>query len=205
MSEVTTNETAACVNLVKLRGTIVHKYRADTWIVLTLAVAPNPPNRDFPKIYWYDESVEDIDKMYNVGERVETTGRLRTSKQYPVQSIVGRDIRHISRLFEAKFGENGEEFQEDFNEVLLKGEFVRATKPSENSSPEISVVTIKTEINDYTYYPHITCFERHAQRASEIPEGATVYFIAHVRTKKKESEDGTRYFQTVVCRNIRVS
>ena len=67
------------------------------------------------------------------------------------------------------------------------------------------MVTLKTVINGYTYFPRITCFGRQAERAADIQEGATVYFVAHIQTNKKETEDGTQHYQSVVCRNMRVS
>lgn len=187
------------VNQVELRGSIVHKFRSGSWLTLTLATAVNQSNRDYPNIYWYDEHVENIDNNFNVGDRVSAVCTLRTSRAHPEQSLVGISIEPLSGWIDAKF--NAGDYKTDFNEVLLKGEFVRVYNPG----PDLAVVTLKTEINGYTYFPRITCFGKHVARAVEIEPGQTVYFIAHVQTRKKETEEGTRHYQSVVCRNMRVS
>lgn len=187
------------VNQVLFRGGIVHKFRADKWLVLTLATSLNQSNKDYPKVYWYDELIDKIDQSYDVGDRVEITGRIRTSKAHPEQSIVGQTIKQLPRWIDAKF--NADEYLPDQNEVLLKGEFVRVYTPDES----LSVVTLKTIINDYTYFPRVTCFGKQAVRASEIPEGSVIYFVAHVQTRKKETEEGVQHYQSVVCRNMKVS
>ena len=198
---MTSGKVMDCVNLVELCGVIVHKYNAGKWLVLTLATALNQPKRDYPKVYWYDEFVQDVDANYQVGDRVEITGRLRTSKAYPDQSIVGLSISPVSSWIDTKFSGDESEYKPDKNEVLLKGEFIRSFTPN----PDLAVVTLKTVINGYTYFPRITCFGRQAERAANIQEGATVYFVAHIQTNKKETEDGTQHYQSVVCRNMRVS
>ena len=187
------------VNQVELRGSIVHKFRAGDWIILTLATTVNQPNRDYPNIYFYDEFVDMIDQNFKVGDRVSVVSTLRTSRAHPDQSLVGIAIEPLSGWIDAKFSTG--DYKTDFNEVLLKGEFVRVYSPG----PDLAVVTLKTVINGYTYFPRITCFGKHVARATEIEPGQTVYFVAHVQTRKKETDEGTQHYQSVVCRNMRVS
>lgn len=187
------------VNQVELRGSIVHKFKAGNWITITLGTSVNQNNRDFPSIYWYDEFVEEIDKKYNVGDRVSVVCTLRTSRAHPDQSLVGIAIEPLSGWIDAKF--NAGDYKTDFNEVLIKGEFVRVYNPG----PDLAVVTLKTVINGYTYFPRVTCFGKHVARATEIEPGQTVYFVAHVQTRKKETAEGVKHYQSVVCRNMRVS
>jgi len=194
-------KTMDCVNQVDLRGAIVHKFRANNWLVLTLAASSNSANRDHPKIFWYDELADEVDRSYQVGDRVEIVGRLRTSKAFPDATIVGVSITPSTGWFDAKFGKGGG-YQPDNNEVLIKGAFVRTYHPSEN----VSIVTLKLVMDDgYTYFPQVTCFGRQAIRATEINEGATVYMVARIQTNKRESEKGPQYYQSIVCRNMRVS
>jgi len=198
---MSSEKTMDCVNQVDLRGAIVHKFKAKNWLVLTLAASSNAANRDHPKIFWYDEMADEVDKAYQVGDRVEIAGRLRTSKAFPDATIVGASISPSASWFDAKFGKTGS-YEPDNNEVLLKGAFVRVFHPSEN----VSIVTLKLVMDDgYTYFPQVTCFGRQAIRATEISEGDTVYIVARIQTNKKESEKGTQYYQTIVCRNMRVS
>lgn len=187
------------VNQVELRGSIVHKYRAGDWLVITLATSIHQPNRDFPKVYWYDDLVEVIDKEYNVGDRVEVICCIRTSKAHPDPSLVGISIERQNGWLDSRF--NANDYKADQNEVLIKGEFIRAFIPS----PDITIATVKTVINGYSYFPRITCFGRHAAKAADIKPGTTVYFVAHVQTKKKDTEEGIRHYQSVICRNMRVS
>lgn len=187
------------VNQVELRGSIVHMYRVGNWMAITLSTSINQTNRDYPNIYWYDELVDKIDQEYQVGDRVEVVCTLRTSRAHPEQTLVGLSIQPLSGWIDAKF--NADEYRADYNEALLKGECVRVYNPG----PDLAVVTIKTIINGYTYFPHITCFGKHVARAAEIKPGATVYFIAHVQTRKKQTDEETRHYQSVVCRNMRVS
>ena len=186
------------VNQVELRGSIVHKYRAGNWLTITLATG-NQTKRDYPSIYWYDEFVEEIDRNYNIGDRVNVVGTLRTSRAHPEQSLVGIAIEPLAGWIDSRF--NDDEFKADFNEVLLKGEFVRVYNPG----PDLAVVTLKTVINGYTYFPRITCFGKHVARTTEIDPGETVYFVARMETRKKETAEGTQHYQSVVCRNMRVS
>lgn len=147
----------------------------------------------------YDEHVEEIDRNYNVGDRVGVICTLRTSRAHPEQSLVGNAIEPLPGWIDAKFSSGN--YKMDYNEVLLKGEFIRVYNPS----PDLAVVTLKTVINGYTYFPRITCFGKHVARALEMEPGQTAYFVAQVQTRKKESSEGVRHYQSVVCRNMRVS
>jgi len=189
-----------CINKVELCGTIVHKHRAGNWLVITLAASNSSNLRDFPKIYWFGDTVEKIDKGFKVSDRVEITGRLRTSKAYPTTSIAGETIVSSAGWFDAKFNQSAV-YKPDHNEVLLKGSFVRAYIPQ----PELAVITLKVVIGSYTYFPQVACFGRHAEAAAEIQEGDSVSVVARIQTKKRDTDKGTQYYQTVVCRNMRVS
>lgn len=189
-----------CINKVELCGAIVHKYRANNWLVVTLAASVTSGTRDHPKIYWFDDMVDKVDKDFQVGDRVEITGRLRTSKAFPATSIVGDTIMATAGWFDSKFNQS-EEYKPDQNEVLLKGTFVRAYIPQ----PELAVITVKVVIDGYTYFPQISCFGRHASSAAGIAEGQTISIVARIQTKKRDTEKGPQYYQTVVCRNMRVA
>jgi hypothetical protein len=189
-----------CINKVELCGVIVHKYKSNNWLVITLAASVTSGTRDHPKIYWFDDMAEKIDNDFQVGDRVTIAGRLRTSKAFPATSIAGETITATAGWFDAKFGQ-AEEFKPDHNEVLLKGEFVRAYIPQ----PELAIITIKVIIDGYTYFPQVSCFGRHAAKAAEIAEGAVVCIVARIQTKKRDTEKGAQYYQTVVCRNMRVA
>jgi len=189
-----------CINKVELCGAIVHKYKTDKWIVLTLATSVTSGTRDYPKVYWFDDTVDEIDQNYQVGDRVEIIAKLRTSKAFPATTIIGETITATAGWFDAKFNQTGE-FKQDQNEVLLKGTFVRAYIPPQ---PDLAIITLKVIIDGYTYFPQISCFGKHAANAAAINEGATVCIVARIQTKKREAEKGAKYFQTVVCRNMRI-
>ena len=101
--------------------------------------------------------------------------------------------------FDAKFYPS-KEYKPDHNEVLLKGSFVRAYTPNLG----LTIITLKVTIDEYTYFPQISCFGKYAAKAADIAEGDTVYIVAHIQTEKKDTKKGPRYYQTVVCRNMRV-
>ena len=187
------------VNKVELCGTIVHIFRSNNWLVLTLAVSVKTGIHEHPKVFWFDDMVEKIDKDFLVGDRVEITGRLRTSKAHPAASIAGETIVMTDGWFDAKF-DSSKEYKPDHNEVLLKGLFVRAYIPN----PDLAIITLKLTIDDYTYFPQISCFGRHVAKAADITEDDTVYIVARIQTKKTDTENGTQYYQTVVCSNMRV-
>ncbi|MDR0287231.1 MAG: hypothetical protein LBI03_05945 [Clostridiales bacterium] len=188
------------INKVEFCGAIVHKYRADNWLVVTLAVSVTSGTKDHPKVYWYDDMVDQIDESYQVGDRVEIVGRLRTSKAYPATSIIGETITPTAGWFDAKFNQSGE-YKPDHNEVLLKGTFVRAYIPPQ---PELTIITLKIVMDGYIYFPQVSCFGRHAIKAAELKEEDTVCIVARIQTKKRDTEEGPQYYQTVVCRNMRV-
>lgn len=105
----------------------MHKYIAGNWIAITLAAVTRQPNKDYPKVYWYDEFMEEIDKNYQIGDRVEMICRLRTSRANPEQILMGTSIETLSGWIDARF--NADEYGADQNEVLLKSKFVRAYIP----------------------------------------------------------------------------
>jgi len=197
---MSTQTTLDCINKVQLRGSIVHKHRAEGWLVIALAVSVTPESRDFPKIYWFGEGIDQIDAEFNVGDRAEITGRLRTSKTYPATTIAGETIAPTAGWFETKVDPTIE-YKQDFNEVLVRGEFIRTYKPSDG----LAVITLKLINDGYTYFPQFTCFGRHAERAEKIKEGESVSLVARVQTKKRETNNDTQYYQSIVCRNIRVT
>jgi len=189
-----------CINKVKLCGAIVHKHRAEGWLIITLAVSVTSGTRDHPKIFWFGDELDQIDTEFKVGDRVEITGKLRTSKAHPATSIAGETISPTAGWFDAKF-DPSIEFKPDHNEVLLKGSFVRAYLPSDG----LAVITLKVIINGYTYFPQISCFGRHAAMAAQIKEEEPVSLVARIQTKKRDTDKGSQYYQSVVCRNMKVA
>ena len=188
-----------CVNKVELCGSIVHIFRSVNWLVVTLSVSVKTGMRDYPKVFWFDDMIEKIDKDFQVGDRVEITGSLRTSKAHPTTSIAGETIVMTTGWIDAKFYPSME-YKPDRNEVLLKGSFVRVYAPK----PDLAIITLKIIIDDHTYFPQISCFGRNAIKAADIKEDDTVYIVAHIQTKKTDTENGTQYHQSVVCCDMRV-
>ena len=80
------------VNQVLFRGGIVHKFRADKWLVLTLATSLNQSNKDYPKVYWYDELIDKIDQSYDVGDRVKLPDVSEPAKRIRNNPLWGRQL-----------------------------------------------------------------------------------------------------------------
>jgi len=187
------------VSRVELLGTIAHKFRTKNRILIALAVSVGSDPCDFPSIYWYDDMVDMIDRDFKVGDRVEITGCLRTSRAFPKPIVVGETITAAVKWFDAKFDPSAE-YKPDHNEAILKGEFVRAYLPN----PDLALITLRMVINGYTYFPQVTCFKKNAARAAEIYEGDIVSIVARIQTQKRVTDKGIESYQTVVCRSMRV-
>ena len=189
-----------CINRVEICGTIVHKFKTDNWTSITVSIPTDSEITNYPKVYWFDDMAAEVDANYNVGGRVEIVGQLRTSQTLRDSAIAGESISPTIGWFDAKFNPT-EEFKPSRNEVLLKGEFVRAHTPN----PGISIITIKVTDGEHEYYPQVACFGRLVAKAVELAEGEVICIVARIQTQRKETKKGTKYFQRIACREMRAT
>ena len=189
-----------CVNKVSICGTIVRKFNGENWLGIVIATSTKEGTSNFPTVFWFDDMAKEVDAKYTIGSRVEVNGSLRTSKEHPDTSIVGEFIAEMTSWVEAKF-DSSKEYKPDHNEVLLKGSFVRG----HSHTPEISNITVRVEIDGYTYFPEIACFNSYARKASTLAEDDIICIVARIQTRKKETANGKKYYQTVVCCSMKVN
>jgi len=67
------NAIPECVNKVEICGTIVHKFRADNWLVLTLVSSGYAGAKDFHRVFWYDDKVRGFIKRLGRKTPVDVT------------------------------------------------------------------------------------------------------------------------------------
>ena len=190
--------TKVYVNQVKLRGTIMRKFRRDNWMVIGLATSTGEGRKDFPSVFWFGENVDIVDKAYNIGDHVEIDAEIQTNKEYRSQTVVGIDINDTKREIEEKMGIEGVgRFAGDENEVLLKGDLLKIYTPL-SSGNKFCIATIHQRIKNKTYYPQVMLFGRQKDRIEELEEGSPVCIIGHVQTQKRKVDKKTRYHEAIV-------
>lgn len=111
------------INQVQIRGTIVRKICTSSVLIFIIATYNPITNKtDYPRVIAFD-NVQDWDERFNVHDRVEIQGVLYTTKNYPHESIVVKNIKHAETKMEAQF--TNKDFVPDENIVMLQGEISR--------------------------------------------------------------------------------
>lgn len=202
MPKIKTQETqknVEAVNVVTIRGVIVNLYKPEgsNFCTTTIRTAQMRENPDYPRVLWYGEAADILAENYKVGDRVTVQGQIQTSRKYRSQYISGIGIEMTQRELKEKVGIDTGRYLIDKNEVLLIGEFVRAYVP-EGKENLISIVTLRVAKDGHTNFPQITCFGNVRETVKKMEAGDQVCFVGHIETNKRESEEGTQYFQSVV-------
>ena len=194
------NEGKEYFNSIKLRGTIVRKYRnGNNWLVIGLATSSESGKKDYPSVFWYGNNMDIVDKAYNVYDHVEIDAKLITSKIHKSQSIIGLDINDAKRELETKMGIQGVgRYEEDLNEVLLKGDFMKIFTPK-NAKEKFCIATMHMLIDGKTYYPQFTLFGRQYEKALKLQKGTPICVVGHIQTHKYQDKKGDPiYIESVV-------
>lgn len=191
------NKKVSAVNRVTIRGVIVNLFKSENFCSTTIRTAQSRDTVDYPRILWYGESANMVAENFKEGDRVTILGQVQTSRKYRTQYISGTNIELTNRELKEKVGIDTGRYLIDQNEVLLVGDFLRSYVP-EGKENLISIVTLRVTKDGHTNFPQVTCFGNVRESVGKMQQGDPVCFVGHVETSRKETDDGTKYFQSIV-------
>ena len=195
-------------NEIKLQGVVVHKFTTDKVAILTISVAGNDGNFDYPKVVFLGEDIENIKENYFEGDKVRVEGLIQSSrfneniKNQTLLSIRGKEIRKYEGLIKESFPEDlkdladaGSSGIEYDNKFRVSGNLVKVKKVSDN----VVRLTVSALVDGKISYVILTDFVTNADEVVEELSGKTyLWAVGRVQTSKKDYEDGTKYFENYV-------
>ena len=180
------------VNKFKIQGRIARKFRGDGFLSLIVAVRDDGAHTNFPRITFLDKKMlDDIYAEYDVGDYVCVSGAVQTSRVYNTQ-LIGSSIDFAKPDFEA--GLQSGRLVNDINEVRFAGTINHVFEPNDN----ITVITLKTEVDQRVYFPTVTLFGNSGKQFAGAADGTQVQFLGRVQTKRVTDGEKTKHFESFV-------
>ena len=209
-----------CINVVKLTGSVVHKYRPrPDVIILTVAVTGKDIHEaDYPNVVFYGDEAESIDKGIVVEEknypRVSIEGIIQTSrKELPdgtvrfYQNVVGTSISRTQTNMEKLSGLRGVGSRkvESENDVCIMGRVTNVYPITREGAdrPIGAIVTMRTVVNGRVNYPRVTCFNKHVEAAMNLKRDDIVCATGFMETTNRDGADGKRLrYESVIATEL---
>jgi single-strand DNA-binding protein len=91
------------------------------------------------------------------------------------------------------------------NYMEVNGRLVRDPKKVEiKSDKSKSLFTLALEEGGYVDYPSFVAWGEQAEKILEAKKGEEIFLTGKVKTRKFETEDGTKYTQDLVATSVKV-
>lgn len=194
-------------NDVRLKGIIVHKFVTPKIAIVTINTGNATPVPNYPKILFFGDLREKVEKEFEVRDHVTITGNLQSSKpkenvkNQNMQSIFGESICATQSAIEDAFGVEGSPARREFlNTFKVAGEVMSISY----SSPNLVHITIKTLKNNR---PSFVRFDHYVKQPEDIltviKPRDFVYGVGCVQTNRRENSRGeTVYYENYVLSDI---
>lgn len=190
-------------NDVILQGIIVHKFVTPKIAILTINTGNATPEPNYPKVLFFGDFIEDIEKNYEVKDQVKITGNIQSSRYKPgiknqnTISIFGESIEPSVPTTKEVPGIEQPLVQYTFiNEIKISGTVINIEKPFHNLI-KLKVLTHKNDRISFVTLVHYT--DNPDSILNEIAKDDFVNIIGCVQTTKKESKGETHYFENYVA------
>ena len=214
-------ENVKCVNTVKLVGSVVHKFRPrSNVILLTIAVKSEGVHEvEYPNVAFYGDDVADsIDQSVTVESknypRVRIEGMIQSymyntpeGRRRTRQNIVGTLITHSNTKMEQLSGHNGIGLHkaESHNDVCVLGTVVSVYPIHRRDSDQTiaAAFVLRTESNGHINFPRLICFGSQVPYALSLSAGDVVCATGFIETvNRKQSGENPAHRESVVATEI---
>lgn len=193
-------------NDVILEGIIVHKFVTSQIAILTINTGNATLKPNFPKVLFFGDIIETINKDYNVKDQVKILGNIQSSRYKPgiknqnTISIFGEGIEHSKPIPRNVPGFENPIYHYNFmNEIKIAGTVMNIEKTFRNLI-KIKVLTHKNGRISFVTMAYYT--DNPDKLLNEIKKDDFVNIIGCVQTSKKEVNGETRHFENYVATAI---
>ena len=186
---------------------IVHKFVTPDVAILTLSTGKATPVTNFPKILFFGELRNKVEKDFEQGSHVTVVGNIQSSKKKDniknqiLQSIFAESIEKTESLMEEAFGvSTSTSYKKYENTFKIAGEVMALDCPAE-SMIRMTIKTIKAGRVSYARYVYYTASPEDV--LSSIHPKDYVLGVGCVQTNKTKKKNGeTQYFQNYVITEL---
>lgn len=189
-------------------GPVVNLFRTPGAVYVTVRTGQGKSYRNYPKVVLLGDMRKEADGL-KLGDRIEMECTIQSSrrenKNKPGKKIYSQDLiafslKRIPTVLEVAFGTKGGKPVDAKNYAELAGEVVHISKVA----PNIVRLTLHTVIDGRNSYISCSKFDYGKQDTTKkISEGDFVVAVGQTQTSKKEKEDSTLHFQTVMITDIK--
>lgn len=207
--ENTNNEkgnVAVEVNDVTIQGTIVHKFVTPKIAILTISTGNATSIVNYPKVLFFGDLREQVEKNYEVKDHVTIKGNIQSSRKKEGvvnqvrQSIFAESIERTPSVMKSAFNVESEHSHKPFvNSFKIAGQVVSL------ECPYLNIVRIVVRVRKngrLSFVPLVRHTRDAAKILSEIHPNDNVCVVGSVQTSKSVKEDGTRYYENYVINEI---
>jgi hypothetical protein len=181
-----------------IRGRVVKKIRlAKSLIFVVVSNNALAKKADFPR-FVANRNLDELEKTFNVGDRVTVEAYLRTSRQAPGGLLVPTSVKVEKSRIDAAFAR--EPYLPDDNIIAIRGKLVSdpyiPNKTTTLATFEIATPTGKA-------FARTIAFGGAATALSKKHKGEVVDMLAYVRTKSLEEAKERDHTQSLVITSVR--
>ena len=202
MNEENTNKVVKNENEVLLQGVIVHKFVTPAVAILTINTGNATPVPNYPKVLFFGELRDEIEKEYEVRDHVSVRGNIQSSKRKPnvknqiMQSIFGESIEATHSAMQDAFGVDSKNSYKPFvNTFKVAGQVMSIECPSAN----IIRLVIKTEKNGHISFARYVYYTKEPDKfLSSVHPQDYLCAVGCVQTSKSEASGDVKYYQNYV-------
>ena len=207
MNKENTKALGQDVNEVVLQGVIVHKFVTPAIAILTINTGNSTPVPNYPKILFFGDLREKVEKEFEVKDHVTIVGNIQSSKRKEnvknqvMQSIFAESITATPSVMEKAFGidEVKNSYKAFSNSFKIAGQVMSIESPAAN----MVRMVVKTYKNNHISFVKLVHFSKNfAEILSEIHPQDYVCGVGCVQTSKNETEKGTVYYEDYVLLEI---
>lgn len=194
------------INDVILEGVIVHKFVTPKIAILTIGTGSATPTPNHPKVLFFGDFIDEIDKNYEVKDHVKITGNVQSSRRKPnvknqnTIAIFGESIIKSQSVMKQTFGIETDNSSYMYqNEMKISGKLIGIQKAFSNMV-RIVVLTQKNDRDSFVTMVHYT--ENPEKIMDEFKKDDMVCVIGCVQTTKKLIHGETHHFENYVANEI---
>lgn len=196
------------INDVTVQGIIVHKFVAPKIVILTVKTKTSTNKFNFPKVLFFGELKDKVEKEFNNGDHVCITGNIQSSKPRPgiknqsLVSIFGESIETSHSMMEQTFNINIENSYKPYANIFeLAGLVTRIECPVDNM---FRIIIMTKKNNHLSFIPTIFYTKEPEKVLKTIHVNDYVYALGMVQTPRKENNGETKYYENYVLSEIAI-
>lgn len=191
------------INDVTVQGVIVHEFHTDKVAILTINTGNSTPVPNYPKVVFFGDIKDKVVANFKVSDHVCVKGNIQSSKRKEniknqiMQTVFGESIEKTQSLMEDAFDmdtvkNSYKPFQNTFR---ISGNVLSIHQMSKG----VVSILLRTEKNGHISFPRLVYFERDgADIMKDVNKNDFICAVGCVQTSKKETKNGTNYYEDFV-------